>query len=172
MIKLTNNGVIDKELRMENLDVPMKNIPIKSAPMKQFADYRTKIPEKMSRKKLKEEKKAFNNNPISEANGIRIIDKKTLHILVSSVIMFLLIILIGIVWFNISFADKEFSTNIPVNVDIDDTNINNMNNTNINNNQNNFTINIDLGGELSEVISETVSERVLEIINNQTNQTN
>lgn len=61
--------------------------------------------------------KEWNEKPEVKKIGVKAVKKSTLLLMWTAIVTFLLIFAIGVIWFNVSFADKEFTTNIPVNVD-------------------------------------------------------
>ena len=83
-------------------------------------------------------------------------------------ILFLVVLTTGMVWANISFQKKEFSTNIPVNNNIESPDVStNISNQYDNNIANNITMNIQLDDE----IAKKIANDVIKILNKSLNLT-
>lgn len=111
--------------------------------------------------------KEFNNNPNTKKLGVIAIKKGTYLGIWIFIGLVFLILTIGMIWFNVSFTKKDFTTNVPITnnmpeipINIENNNTNNFENIN----QNNYTIinQIEIGNEMAEIIA----DKVLEIINN------
>lgn len=123
-------------------------------------------PQINNRKKLKKIRKDWEEKPEVKQLKLKAIPKSTIILMWISIIALLLIIIIGTIWFNVSFSKKDFSTNIPITNEYNHT-INaetNLMNNNTNNNNNNIQIynnnTIVFPEEMVDVL-----EKVVEIIN-------
>jgi len=74
---------------------------------------------------VKEAIKKWNESPIQKEAGIIAVRKWTYIGLWAFAGLCFLLLSISLIWFNTSFASKDFSTNIPVNVEGDTNNYNN-----------------------------------------------
>lgn len=148
LINDTNPGEIEEEhiekinlknTRLaKNTEKPIEE-PVLYQKPKKWEDFKEK-PVILEKQKLKEEKKRFNEDIRVKENGVMLINKKTIYILLGIIAIFSIAFLIFAFQFNFSFAklvDKDFSMtyplnntvenhyNIPVNVEANSTSINN-----------------------------------------------
>jgi len=85
--------------------------------------------------------------------------------------IFLVLFLIAIIWTNLIFSSKEFSSTINNNVDTPDIPVNINNPIDVTNNYDNqYKINNTVIIQIDEEIAKLLAKEVLDIIKNETNQ--
>jgi len=112
MKKLTNDGLEEVDEVVE-VDLPSKE---KQDPEPEQNE--------ITKEEKKEEIRKFNKNPTTKQYGVVAINRKFLYIyLIITTILILGLIATNIFWFNYSFSQKDFGTNITLNNQVESPDI-------------------------------------------------
>jgi len=129
-------------------------------PIKKLEDHKLKDkPIPLEKAEKKEEVKKFNENPITKANGLKLISKRT-YIAIWVVITFLVILLtINVFWGNLNASLGMFKNNETININVDTPDVPvTIDDKDTNNYE--HTINVENKIELEDDVIDDVVERI------------
>lgn len=162
---LTGDGkVIDEDIKIEDMDLPAKE-PVKKEAEKKEVNVNVNCNPKTEQRPLPP-RRTDNPNPFHNSNGVHVMRKSTYFLIIVGLSLFFIVFTVGVIWFNINLnkvSQKDFSTNVPVNVAGSTTN-NQYNNTNVVNIPPvNNTVNVNI--DLDDAIVNRIANDVLKVIN-------